>query len=73
MLSLAGVTLEEIAADYELSVDSFRDELLAKENTSVQQAIRETLAGLELEPYLLAGGASPADLAALHQRLAGTD
>jgi len=72
-LSLARVTREEIAADYELSIDSFRDDLLAKENTSVLQAMRATLAGLELEPYLLPGGASLADLAAMRQWLLGTD
>jgi len=71
VLALGGVRLEEIAADYELSVDAFRDELLAKENTSVQQAMRETIAGLELENYLIKGGASPEDLAALRQRLLG--
>ncbi len=71
VLALAGVTLEEIAADYELSVDAFRDELLAKENSSVQQALHETLAGRELESYLTYGGASPADIAALRQRLLG--
>jgi len=71
VLALAGVALEEIAADYELSVDAFRDELLAKENTSVQQSMRETLAGLELESYLIAGGVSPADITALRQRLLG--
>lgn len=73
VLALAGVELEEIVADYELSVDSFRDELLAKENTSVLQAMRETLGGLEFAPYLLAGGASPEDLSALRQRLLETD
>lgn len=73
VLALAGFELEEIIADYELSVDSFRDELLAKENTSVQQAMRQTLARLEITPYLLAGGASPADLVAIRQWLVGTD
>lgn len=49
------------------------NELLAKENTPVQQAMRETLTGLELDRYLLAGGASPEDLAALRQRIVGTN
>jgi len=43
VLALAGVMLEESAADYEPSVDAFRDELLAKENCSVQPALRQRL------------------------------
>lgn len=71
LLALAGVEPEEILADYVLSPDPYRDELLAREHSSVREAIQSTLAGLDVENYLLAGGASPADLAAIRSRLAG--
>ncbi len=71
LLALAGVEPEEILADYVLSPDPYRDELLAREHSSVGEAIHSTLAGLDVENYLLAGGASPADLAAIRSRLAG--
>ncbi len=73
VLTLAGVALDEIVADYELSVDSLRDKLLAKENSSVEQAMREALAGLGIESYLLAGGASLGGLAAIRQRFLETN
>lgn len=72
VLSLVGVELEEIAADYELSVDAIRDKLLAREKTSVQQALREALEEPDLERCLLSGGASRADLDAIRQRLVET-
>ncbi len=73
VLSLVGVTLEEIATDYELSVDAIRDKLLARKNTSVRQSLRETLEELDLEQCLLSGGTSPADLVSIRQRLMETD
>ena len=71
LLGLVGVTPEEIAADYEMSVDPFRDELLARENTAALQSIRDTLEGLDLEDYLVAGGANQEDIAAVRRRLLG--
>lgn len=71
VLALAGVTLEEIVSDYELSRDPERDELLAREKISVREALARALEGLELEDYLAQGGASPADLTALQRRLLG--
>lgn len=73
VLSLVGVTLEEIATDYELSVDAIRDKLIARKNTSARQSLRETLEELDLEQCLLSGGTSPADLEAIRQRLMETD
>jgi protein-tyrosine phosphatase len=68
LLGLVGVLPEEIIADYELSPDPFRDELLARHNTSVRQAILNLLAGLNIDSYLSLGGVSPADLAAVRKR-----
>ncbi len=71
LLSLAGVRPEEILADYELSLDPERDEILEREHSSVQAVILGVLEGLNAEQYLQAGGASPDDLAAIRQRLLG--
>lgn len=69
LLTLVGVTLAEIIADYELSTDPERDELLAKENSSVRQALLSALDGLDIDRYLGLGGASQTDLAAVRARL----
>jgi protein-tyrosine phosphatase len=71
LLALVGVSPEEIVADYELSVDPERDELLAREGSSVREAILDALSGLEVDRYLLAAGASEGDLAAVRRRLMG--
>ncbi len=71
LLALAGVPAEEIIADYELSPDPERDEILASEHSSVREAILNALTGLDIESYLLGGGASPEDLTALRERLLG--
>ena len=69
LLALAGVTPEAILADYELSPDSDRDDLLAREQTTTRETILATLAQLDVEHYLRAGGLSQADLAAVRARL----
>ena len=56
VLALAGVSLKDITADYELSVDSVRDQLLAERNTSAYEVLLKTLEGINLENYLLEGG-----------------
>lgn len=71
LLALAGVMPEDIIADYELSPDPERDELLASEHSSVQDAIFGALAGLDIDNYLRMGGASEDDLAAVRERLLG--
>jgi protein tyrosine/serine phosphatase len=71
LLSLAGVRLEDILADYELSHDPEREEILTRENSSVRASILSALDGLEMDDYLMKGGASPADLAAVRKRLLG--
>ena len=71
LLALAGVTLDEIAADYALSTDPVREQVLAREHSSVREAILGTLAGLDLDGYLGMGGASQEDLAAVRRRLLG--
>lgn len=71
LLSLAGVTLDEILADYALSPDPDRDEILAREHSSVRDAILGALSGLDLDRYFQSAGVSAADLAAVRKRLLG--
>lgn len=71
LLALVGVTVEDIVADYELSLDPERDEILARRNTSVRDVISDTLAGLQIDHYLRMGGVSRSDLAAVRKRLLG--
>jgi len=67
-LALAGVSLKDITADYELSVDSVRDKLLAERNTNAYEVLQKTLDGIDLENYLLEGGMTHDDINALHAR-----
>ena len=71
LLALAGVTPQEIIADYELSPDPGRDELLRREHSSIREALLGALDGLDIDSYLRQGGASQADLAAVRKRLLG--
>jgi protein-tyrosine phosphatase len=71
LLALAGVTPDDIIADYELSPDPARDELLAREHSSVQDALLGTLAGLDIDSYLNLGGVSPEELTAIRKRFLG--
>jgi protein tyrosine/serine phosphatase len=72
LLALVGVMPDEIIADYEISrPDLERDELLARENSSVRDAILSALDGLDIENYLRDGGVSQDDLAAVRTRLLG--
>lgn len=72
LLALAGVTPDDIIADYKISIpDPERDELLAREHSSVRDAILSALAGLNIDSYLSMGGVSQEDLAAVRKRLLG--
>jgi protein tyrosine/serine phosphatase len=75
VLALVGVTPDDIIADYELSFelspDPYRDELLAREHSSVREALLSALEGLNIDGYLTIGGASQDDLAAVRERLLG--
>ena len=71
LLALAGVTPDDIIADYALSPDSFRDELLEREHSSVRDAMLGTLAGFNVDSYLSMAGVSQDDLAAARKRLLG--
>jgi len=71
LLALAGVSPDDIIADYELSPDPERDEFLARHHSSVREAILSTLAGLNIDSYLSTGGVSQDDLAAVRKRLLG--
>lgn len=71
LLALVGVAPEEIIADYALSTDPERDELLAREHTSVRDVLLGALEGLNIERYLGLGGTSQSDLAAVRQRFLG--
>jgi len=69
VLALAGVSPEDILADYELSIDPEREEMLAREHTTTRETILATLASLDIDNYLLAGGLSQIDLDAVRARL----
>mgnify|MGYP001096727469 CR=1 FL=1 len=71
VLALAGAAPEEILADYELSEDPYREELLASRGSSVRQALLGALDGMDVESYLRMGGASQAELDAVRVRLVG--
>ena len=71
VLALVGVTPEDIIADYALSPDPGREELLARHHSSVREAILGVLAGLDVGSYLSLGGVSPADLSAVRRRFLG--
>ncbi len=71
LLALAGVTADDILADYELSRDPERDRLLAREHSSVRQAVLGALEGLDMDSYLGMGGTNRVDLAAVRRRLLG--
>lgn len=68
ILALAGVSVKDITADYELSADSVRDRLLAERNTTAYEVLLKTLAGIDLENYLLEGGMTQADIDAIRTR-----
>jgi len=68
ILALAGVSPEDIAADYELSVDPVREKLLAGQHTTTRDVILATLASLDIDNYLLAGGLDQTDLDAVRAR-----
>lgn len=71
LLSLIGVVPEDIVADYALSVDPIREKLLAREHSSVPEALLGAVAGLDVANYLKSGGATQEDLEAIHRRLLG--
>jgi protein tyrosine/serine phosphatase len=84
VLALAGVTAQEIAADYELSAERLparyaargeQDQgpvlagFLRERGTTAGQLIVETLAGLDIEARLLGAGLTRADVSRLRRRL----
>jgi protein tyrosine/serine phosphatase len=71
LLRLAGVEMEEIIADYELSPDPERDVILRREHTSVPETLLNALDGVEIDRYLQMGGASQYDLDSVRRRLVG--
>ena len=86
-LALAGVPAAQIAADYELSAERQRglwqalgqpdqdteiQAYLAERGTTAGEVIETTLASLDLEATLAAGGLGAQDLAALRSRLLGS-
>jgi len=68
LLALAGVSPDDIVADYALSIDPEREEMLAHEHTTTRETILATLASLDVDNYLLAGGLSQTDLDAIRTR-----
>lgn len=72
ILALVGVTLDDITADYELSPDSERDQLLSSKGSSVREALVSALEELDIDSYLRMGGTSQDDLTAVRERLLGS-
>src|SRR4051812_43987616 len=86
LLALAGVTPEEIVADYLLTYDRMKQryaelgsrdqltlvtEILATRGTTIEASLTSTVAALTMPDFLLENGLSEAELAALRERLAG--
>jgi hypothetical protein len=69
LLSLLGVPHEDIAADYLLSVDPERDEILSKRNTTSEEVILNTLEALDMHTYLLDAGLSQTEIETIKARL----
>jgi protein tyrosine/serine phosphatase len=72
LLSLVGVSAEDILADYQLSVDPEREELLAGRNTTTRETIFDVLNSLDVENYLISGGLKQIDIDALRNRFLET-
>lgn len=72
LLTLAGVSLEDITADYELSADPARDQLLAERNTNVYEVLQKTLEGIQVENYLLEGGMTQNEINSIRERMLET-
>jgi hypothetical protein len=70
VLALAGVTPDDIAADYAMTADVL-DEFLATQGTSARELVFTTLATLDVEAYVRAAGVTDGDLVALRDRLVG--
>jgi hypothetical protein len=73
LLAIAGVTAEDITADYELSVDDVRDKLLNERNTSSLEVFRNTLNNIDIEGYLLDSGVSQVEIDKVKERLLGSE
>jgi protein-tyrosine phosphatase len=84
LLALADVTPDEIASDYELSnirlrprwvelgeedQSAWAEKRLGRANTSARALILATLASLDVDAYLRAGGLGDDDLSAIRARL----
>ena len=69
LLSLAGVSHEDILNDYELSHDPEREAILQSRGTSPRQVILDVLQELEAEEYLRSAGLSQEIIAAARERL----
>lgn len=72
LLALMGISIEEITADYELSVDPMRDKLLAERNTNAYEVLFKTLEGINVENYLLEGGMTQNEINSIKERMLET-
>lgn len=68
LLTLVGVAPEDILADYELSIDPEREEILASEGTTTRDVILNTINQLNTKDYLLSGGLTQTDIDSIHAR-----
>ncbi|MBK9927321.1 MAG: tyrosine-protein phosphatase [Anaerolineales bacterium] len=68
LLASVDVAPEDILADYALSVDPEREEILANHGTTTRDVILKTVSQLNAEEYLLSGGLSKTDIETLRAR-----
>jgi protein-tyrosine phosphatase len=79
LLSLAGVSCEDMAADYALSAvrlaarepefEQQLQEMLRDQGSSVEEVFADLTASLDLEQHLVSAGLSGTDLAAVRERM----
>jgi protein-tyrosine phosphatase len=68
LLALVGVSEEDIVADYELSIDPERDEILGANGTTTRNVILDTLSSFNAESYLLSAGLSQSVIQTARER-----
>jgi hypothetical protein len=62
LLALVRAVLDELLDDYELSPDLERNALLARQQSSVREAILSSQEGFNVESYLQTGGSGQSEI-----------
>ena len=69
LLTLLGVSPEDIVDDYMMSPDSERDKILKERNTTPQEVILDTIKDLDMESYLMDAGLTEVDIEKIKDRM----